>query len=89
MEQAILETLRELFAIDQVATTKLLEARVFCSSEIEKHPGITCVEEGGLLKVGLLGVLNGVLHKVSPKKRLAAVYDDTSEELVRLDIINV
>jgi len=57
----VVQLLNELLDMDPVAMNKLIEDRVSCNSNVEKHPyvQVNCSDPKDP-KVGLLGFLNGL-----------------------------
>lgn len=56
---ALIVFLNSLAQIDPVAMGKLVAARVPCNDEMRDHPTVQTGDEGGVVVVGLLGILNG------------------------------
>ena len=71
LSELVLANLNELVTADDQAIHELIEKRVRCNKTMIDHPTVVC-NEG---KVGLLGILNGILDPLIGH-RIAADYDD-------------
>lgn len=58
------EILNDLVALDPAAMHKLCETRTAVNDELADHPTAQVVEEGGLLTLGMIGVLNAIFGKI-------------------------
>lgn len=56
-----LDLLNEALARDPLALTQLLNARVSCNERLVKHPTIQVGLYDGEAKLGILGLINGLL----------------------------
>jgi hypothetical protein len=56
----IVDLLNEALALDPVSMHALVEHRVPCLPAVEGHPTIVPYADGGTLKLGMLGILNGI-----------------------------
>ncbi len=59
--QRIIDFLNELVAIDREAIEKLIEFRVPCNQALADHPTVQVESVGYGPRVGLLGLLNGLV----------------------------
>jgi hypothetical protein len=60
-KEELLEYLNELIKVDQNAIVNLIGHRVACNEELAKHPNVQVMKIGKGYKVGLLGILNGLI----------------------------
>lgn len=74
----MIDYLNTLISLDPDAITLLAETRVPCNEALADHPSVQVLEDGGSMKVGLLGILNGFLgaYELDGWGPLAAVYSD-------------
>ncbi len=81
--QSIVDLLNELVVIDPAALHDLVETRVLCHNPtgIENHRTVIPSDEDGPLKLGLLGVLNGIAGL--DDERIEAGFDDVTKRLVK------
>jgi hypothetical protein len=77
-EQAI-KVLEEFLKLDAAACNELLGYRVKCNAALADHPTIQVAINGAQTKVGLIGVLNGILEAAG-EPRVAICLDN--EKLV-------
>ena len=92
----VLAFLNEITAVDHAAMQALIAARVPCNDALAEHPTVQVgadSPDGKNPRVGLLGLLNGLLGAYGPEGgsregwgALAAVYD--GDTLVRFERIN-
>lgn len=83
MEKAIdrvLSVLNTALKMDYEAICSLVELRVPCNEELANHPTIQVSADGKQTKVGLVGVLNGVIEPLTGE-RIAYEFDDTNKIL--------
>jgi hypothetical protein len=59
--QKALNLLNEALARDPMALTQLVNARVPCNEKLTNHKTVQTGMHGGEYKVGVLGLLNGIL----------------------------
>jgi hypothetical protein len=67
----IIERLNEISKRDPVAFGKLIEARIECNEALADHPSVQVSNhEPGLAKVGVLGIINGLIGTIDngPRK---------------------
>ncbi|NQV55846.1 MAG: hypothetical protein HQ503_08310 [Rhodospirillales bacterium] len=53
--------LNEALALDADAITALVNVRVDCNSQISAHPTIQVNAYDGIAKIGVLGIINGII----------------------------
>lgn len=56
----VIAYLNSLLLYDAQAVERLVEFRTPCNSTLRDHPTVQVLEEDGISKVGLFGVLNGI-----------------------------
>lgn len=79
IRDTFLAVLNEATAADAAAIQTLVEGRVRCGIDLADHPTIQVAEAGpGQFSVGTLGILNGVLERLTGE-RIAASYDETDK----------
>ena len=79
----ILDLLNEAVECDDAAMANLIRQRVYANNELADHPTIQVIgDEAPLL--GMLGIVNGITERLTGN-RVAAVYDDKTNELLRFD----
>lgn len=76
LSRQVLASLNDILKCDYGALSELIRERVICGEGLENHPHVVC-EDG---RVGLLGILNGVLEPIIGH-RIAAVFDDVTDVL--------
>lgn len=64
--ETVVNVLNQLFELDPAAADQLVEARVPCNDDVVDHPTISVAGDYGSGRVGLLGVLNGILMREDP-----------------------
>lgn len=77
----MIERLNEIARHDPEAIAKLIEQRVPCNDEMAEHPTVQVNTDYGGPRVGVLGLLNGLVGAIDEGKLkgygfIAAVYDD-------------
>lgn len=65
--------LNEVHALDPIATQRLVVYRVPARKEVREHVAIQVDDSG---RVGIIGLLNGMLARDNHELRLAAKFDD-------------
>lgn len=81
--EQVIALLNELNNIDPLATRNLFENRVYCSTELEKHPTIVTME-GPI--VGPLGIINGFFSTLpNGRGQITAVYEDDETKIIRFE----
>jgi hypothetical protein len=77
-----LEVLNNLVKLDSDAMVKLIEYRVECHPKVEEHSSVLVVPdpETGIIRYGLLGVLNAIFAEDSNLK-VAAVFNASGDLL--------
>lgn len=72
-----LRVLNEAVKADREAMQALIDARVLCNDKLGKHPTIQVGRMDGCLRVGILGLLNGLFGTAEDGwGAIAAVFDD-------------
>ena len=77
--QLLVDRLNDMMLYDPVALHKLCETRVPCNKALIDHPTVQVLdgEDGLPLRVGMLGVLNGLVGTRSTGGGfIAGIYDD-------------
>lgn len=84
----IVDMLNEILAIDPVALSELGRLSVPCNKKLAEHPTVQVRATAGKhdYRVGLLGILNGVLSKSSPGIIEAVVDDEDDNKLLRFQV---
>lgn len=59
--QQIVDDLNEALLLDPVAITELMTSRVRCNEALGGHPTIQVGADGGELRLGPLGLINGLV----------------------------
>lgn len=72
----VIQTLNEAFEADPNAINALITMRVPCNQKLADHPTIQV--GGNPDVVGMLGVINGIVERLTGK-RVAAIYGDDSK----------
>ncbi len=72
----VIQTLNEAFEADPNAINALITMRVPCNQKLADHPTIQV--GGNPDVVGMLGVINGIVERITGK-RVAAIYGDDSK----------
>lgn len=78
----VIDRLNEIAKHDPEAIAKLIGQRVPCNDELADHPTVQVHQELGMTRVGMLGILNGIVGAIDKEGDLkgygyiAAVYDD-------------
>jgi hypothetical protein len=81
--EQVIALLNDLNNIDPLATRNLFESRVYCSSELEKHPTIITMEGP---TIGPLGLINGFFDTLSNGRgQITAVYEDDETKIIRFE----
>ena len=62
----IINVMKRALAADPEAVRALIETRVPCNDALANDPTIQVVDDAGVTKVGLLGILNGIAGCVYP-----------------------
>lgn len=73
------------------ALEALFEARIDVTNGLENQedcPLVLLESEGNPLRLGTLGLLNGLLRQNGAHYMLVGVYDDTTGKLIRIDLEN-
>ena len=65
----LIERLNEITKHDAVALGKLIGARVECNKHLLEHPTVQVATHDGPTKVGLLGILNGLVGTIDDGPR--------------------
>lgn len=80
--QDVENTLNELLFADPEATDDLIHVGVHVNDNVVDHPTIICWSrsEKACYSIRILGILNGMIAKSHPKRRIAAVYEDDNGE---------
>lgn len=84
----IVHMLNEILALDPVAISELGRLSVPCNKKLADHPTVQVRATKGKhdYRVGLLGILNGVLSKSSPGIIEAVVDADDNNKLLRFQV---
>lgn len=84
----VVDMLNEILAIDPVALSELGRLSVPCNKKLAEHPTVQVRATAGKhdYRVGLLGILNGVLSKSSPGIIQAIVDDEDDNKLLRFQV---
>lgn len=84
----IVHMLNEILAIDPVAVSELGRLSVPCNRKLAEHSTVQVRATAGKhdYRVGLLGILNGVLSKSSPGVIQAIVDDGDNNKLLRFKV---
>ena len=77
--QQIVGVLNDAFKADPDAMDALVNARVSCNGRMTEHPTIQVGEHDGLMKVGLLGILNAIASVDDPNRRIGARMNDAGK----------
>lgn len=77
----VIGTLNEATEADQTAIDSLIEHRVPCNKALADHPTIQV--GGDPCVVGMLGIINGIVERLTGK-RVMAIWDD-EKGLIRFD----
>lgn len=78
VEDCAVELLNEFFKLDPEGCKKLVEYRVTTNGDVANHPTIVVDDSGEKPKVGLVGIINGILSKFNVDgKRVAIMMDGT------------
>lgn len=73
----VVEVLNELHRLDPVATDRLFNARVRCNDAVADHPNLLVASDAMGWRIGIMGVLNGILAREdSCGSGVAAVLDN-------------
>ncbi|MBT3990428.1 MAG: hypothetical protein HON14_04925 [Rhodospirillaceae bacterium] len=56
-----IDVLNDALKRDPVALTQLVNLRVDCNAELVRHPTIQSADYHGVAKVGVLGLINGII----------------------------
>ena len=67
--------LNEALKADHTTVSALCDNRIPCNDALADHPDVTVMVENGVCNIGLLGLINGILSRVTGKT-LAAHYDE-------------
>ena len=83
----LITRLNEILATDRDAIEAVAEHRVPCNQALLNHPTVQVMADGGVNKVGFLGILNGLVGTIPDGPRegwgfIAGCYDDDGK-LVR------
>ncbi len=80
-----ISVLNDALALDPKAITELVNLRVECNKDLVNHPLIQSGVYGGVAKVGVLGILNGVIGD-SPTGVVGAegVFDQDTGRFLRI-----
>lgn len=80
--------LNEILRLDKEAANKLVTHRFECNQQLAEHPTIPVFTENGVDKIGLLGVINGILKKEDPTgSGICAIIDTDTKKVVGFDLI--
>ena len=77
--QEVLRVLNEAATADRHAITLLVEHHVPASPELIEHPTIQVSKDGS---VGALGLINGIVERLTGKRVMAVIEDDDGVEWV-------
>lgn len=82
LTESTIKVLNEFHRLDPIGCQALIDNRVFTTEGVLNHPAIqvSCKEDGSEPKVGILGILNGVLETAGAD-RVAVVLDDKTNEI--------
>ena len=82
----ICELLNSLLKIDHDAIEQLVETRVPCNEALANHPNVpVLLLDDGQTKVGLLGILNGIIAGAGDDRILVGIYDEN--KLMKFELI--
>jgi hypothetical protein len=79
LSELVMANLNELVKVDVQAIDELIEKRVPCNQKMIDHPTVVCLEG----KVGLLGVLNGILQPLIGHCIAAELDDNKGTKLLK------
>ena len=83
--ESICEFLNNLLEIDRGPIEQLVETRVPCNEALANHPNVpVLLLDDGQTKIGLLGILNGIIAGASDGRILIGVYDEN--KLVKFEL---
>jgi hypothetical protein len=83
----VLDTLNEAYEADAPAINDLIEHRVPCNERLADHPTIQV--GGNPTEVGMLGVINGIVERLTGKRVASKWCDDTGKKELKGFIVYV
>jgi hypothetical protein len=82
----VIARLNEIHSHDPEALKALISSRVPCNEALANHPSVQVGIHDGVTKVGLLGIINGIVGTIPEGEKagwgyVAAVFDDDEKTL--------
>lgn len=88
--EATVAVLNELFALDPAGTARLVEARVPVNDAVADHPTVPVFPTPDGCRLGILGVLNGILMREDPcGSGVAALLDRETKQLLGFEPVRL
>jgi hypothetical protein len=69
------EVLNEALSLDPAAVNSLMNSKVRCNDALADHPTIVVNDQSGVTRVGLLGVINGIVARQTDEVIEACIDD--------------
>ena len=73
--EMVLSTLTEAYVADPIAIQSLMNIQVDCNSKLSDHPTVQVRDHDGIYQVGALGLINGIVERLTGQ-RIAAAFDE-------------